>query len=262
VATNTSFVTVSILLGNGDGTLQPMTQRSIVGDAMHAVVADLNHDQHLDLAVANNLSFASVLLGDGTGGFGPLAQFPAGFGTLSNDAADLDGDTHVDLALTNAIDNTVSVLLGRGDGTFLPRTDYPTGEHPVEVVIGDFTGDHRLDIVTANFESRQVSLLPGVVAPVSIGEEATAALSIRAFPNPARGRIHIRCSMPEAGPVSLSVFDARGRLVEELAAPATAPGVRLFEWRPRSAPRRAAGVYWCRLEAGGCAVSVPVTVLE
>jgi hypothetical protein len=229
---------------------------------MRVVIADLNHDRHLDLAAANNLSFASVVLGDGTGGFGPLTQYPVGFGTFSIATADLDGDGHLDLALANVMDNTVSVLLGRGDGTFLPRTDYPTGEGPIDVAIGDFTGDGRPDLLTANFGGQQVSLLPNLSAPVSVERLANTAFSARAFPNPGTRRILIQFTVPEAALTSLRIFDVHGRLVEELAAATLPAGAHTYEWRPRHGRGRAPGIYVCRLTSGGRSVAFRIAVLE
>src|SRR5260370_1405911 len=71
VPNNTSF-TVSILLGNGNGTFTEAAGSPIpVGTTpADVVMGDFNGDGKLDLAVANAFSDnMSILLGDGTGGF-------------------------------------------------------------------------------------------------------------------------------------------------------------------------------------------------
>ena len=67
---------VGILLGNGDGTFQPVTTYSTsAGYADSVAVADLNGDSNLDLVVANctincsGYGSVSVLLGNGDGTF-------------------------------------------------------------------------------------------------------------------------------------------------------------------------------------------------
>ena len=72
--------TVSVLLGNGDGTFQP---RSIyaVGSVRFAIVAgDFTGDGQLDLAVANSRlgQSVSILLGNGDGTFQPQVTYAGG----------------------------------------------------------------------------------------------------------------------------------------------------------------------------------------
>ena len=147
---NTVDSTVSILLGNGDGTFtrndypagpQPVT----------VAAADLNHDGIPDLVVANQAANAvSVLLGSPGGVPGAAAPVPTGSGPAGIVVADLDGDGNPDLAVANEYDNSVSILLGIGDGTFAPHLDYPAGPLPVAVVAADFNGDGKLDLAIAN----------------------------------------------------------------------------------------------------------------
>jgi|SRR5271156_1194727 len=58
--------TVSILLGNGDGTFQPHVDYPVFGQSI--VAADFNGDGKLDLAVASG-GGVTVLLGNGNGTF-------------------------------------------------------------------------------------------------------------------------------------------------------------------------------------------------
>ena len=156
---------VSILLGNGDGTFQPKTDIPLGAGTgpVAAVAATLTNSGFADLVVANNANDTlSVLLGNGDGTFKTPAVIPAGHAPSSIAAADLNGDGHIDLLVTNQNDNTVSVFLGNGDGTFKPRTDYPVGTAPVWVSTGDFSGDGFLDLAVANNTDDTVSILNGV----------------------------------------------------------------------------------------------------
>src|SRR5262249_61329351 len=62
--------TVSVLLGNGDGTFQPQVTYPVGLRPISIVASDFTGDGHLDLAVANfGDDTVSVLLGNGDGTF-------------------------------------------------------------------------------------------------------------------------------------------------------------------------------------------------
>jgi hypothetical protein len=114
VVTNFKSNTVSVLLGNGDGTFAA-AHNFAVGDepSKGAVLADLNGDGRPDLAVANfGSNTVSVLLGNGDGTFAAAQNFATGTQPNGVVAADLNGDGRLDLATSNFGSNSVSVLLG------------------------------------------------------------------------------------------------------------------------------------------------------
>jgi uncharacterized protein YfaP (DUF2135 family) len=169
--------TVSILLGNGDGTFQPRKDYPVGAyRPVSVAVGDFNGDHKLDLAIANlcgndptcqsGPNNVSILLGNGDGTF----QKPQKFGTGSNPSsvavADFNGDGKLDLAVANNIDSTVSILLGNGDGTFQHRVNYPTGTAPSSIAVGDLNGDGKADLAVAdsglgNVQGSAVSILLG-----------------------------------------------------------------------------------------------------
>src|SRR5438128_1433983 len=76
--------TVSVLLGNGDGTFRPAPTISMGSSPHWVAVGDFNRDGVPDLAVANfGSGTVSVLLGNGDGTFRPAATFAAGGGASS-----------------------------------------------------------------------------------------------------------------------------------------------------------------------------------
>jgi hypothetical protein len=152
--------TVSVLLGNGDGTFQPAVNYA-VGTMPSAIVAgDFNGDGHLDLAVDNfDDNTVSVLLGNGDGTFQPAANYTVGQRPWGLVTGDFTGDGHLDLAVADAggydqngnpLPGEVSILLGNGDGTFQPSQQYAVGILPRAIVAGDFNGDGHLDLAVAN----------------------------------------------------------------------------------------------------------------
>lgn len=82
---NQSAGTVSIFLGNGDGTFQTgVAYPAGVGSASYAGSMDVNSDGIADLIVANpNSSAVSILLGNGDGSLQAPAQYVTGAGGYS-----------------------------------------------------------------------------------------------------------------------------------------------------------------------------------
>jgi len=159
---NNSSNTVSILLGNGDGTFTPAASPATGGKPYSVAVGDFNGDGKPDLAVANyGSNTVSILLGNGDGTFTPAASPATGSHPDSVAVGDFNGDGKLDLAVANLFSGTVTILLGNGDGTFTPAASPATGTHPYSVAVGDFNGDGKLDLAVANRVSDNVTILLG-----------------------------------------------------------------------------------------------------
>ena len=159
ITVNESPDTLSLALGNGDGSFNARTDILIGTDINQGiglnpdaiVVADFNEDGHLDVATGNLFSNDIAFVpGNGDGTFGTPGRFATEFSPNSIAAADLDGDGHLDLLTPNATSDSVSVLLGNGDGTFADQVSYMTGDVPRFLRIADINGDGNLDVLTAN----------------------------------------------------------------------------------------------------------------
>jgi len=191
VANNNSNLsgTVSILLGNGDGTFQPHVDYPVGMGPYSVAVGDFNRDGKLDLVVANYPSVftVSVLLGNGDGTFQPQVTYPVGRQPISVAVGDLNGDGKLDLAVADFADGFVSVLLGNGDGTFQPSVEYPTGKVPSTIIIGDFNGDGKLDLATSNYAPGGYTVPPGYINILFGNGDGTfqAPTAFVAGPNPA-----------------------------------------------------------------------------
>src|SRR5262245_528710 len=101
-AANGDKNTVSVLLGNGDGTLQAAVTYATGADPYGVRSADFNGDGKLDLVTANAGGSVSVLLNNGDGTFQPTHDF----GGLNDEpyriaAGDVDGDHIPDVAVSD-----------------------------------------------------------------------------------------------------------------------------------------------------------------
>jgi len=159
---NANSNTVSILLGNGDGTFGPKSDHATGQRPFSLTSGDFNGDQAPDLAIANfDASTVSILLGVGNGTFLPKNDFATGTNPETVLTADFNRDGKLDLATTDPGANALSILLGNGDGTFAPHSDFATGTFPRGLTTGDFNADGKLDLVNTNESNANVSVFLG-----------------------------------------------------------------------------------------------------
>ena len=167
--------TISVLLGNGDGTFQPQQTFDVGKDPVSVAVADLNGDGKPDIVTANYRDgTVSLLLNDTTprSNVVRLTAQPALIvdeGPQAVTVADVNGDGSPDLVVASYYSGTVNLLLGNGRGTFVAEPSLLVGVNPIAVAVADLTHQGILDIVTANAGDGTVSVLrgsgPGVFQP-------------------------------------------------------------------------------------------------
>ena len=160
---------VSVQLGNGDGTFKAATTYLIssgFGPAeVHAVaLGSVASSSTVDLIVGSfNLNQIAVLVGNGNGTFGSPEFYTVGTATntpTSLTTGDFNDDGSLDVAVANTGDNTVSILLGHGGGTLTPSgSPISVGIEPEAIRAGDFNADGYSDLAVANHHDGTVTTL-------------------------------------------------------------------------------------------------------
>ena len=192
--------TLSILLGNGDGTFKAPTVLNTVSGATGITAADFNKDGKLDLAVAGQLGSIDIFLGNGNGTFNtpivlsavtcPSSTTCPGGGFQSHllvvAAADFNLDGNLDLVVGGFIQDQGSpgnffsnvnlgaqLFLGNGDGTFTGPQDYLVGAQTTSLTVGDFNGDGAPDVAAGDQGENFVTvLLNQTPPPVSVSPKS------------------------------------------------------------------------------------------
>ena len=121
------------------------------------VQGDVNHDQHMDLAVANyGTNSIGIHFGHGNGTFKDAIHYRLGSSRpWSMTVGDINRDNQSDLIVANHGVANIMILLGSHDGSFRVSTTYSLGydSTPMSVHVDDFNLDRVLDIALVDFSS-------------------------------------------------------------------------------------------------------------
>jgi hypothetical protein len=154
---------ISILLGNGDGTFQNAYRirgfsTPQLGYNKYIVLDRFDADSSLDIAVIG-ASRLSVLFNNGSGVFGAPQQYNQHTNGNFLMAADLDSDGDKDLVALYSTNDTIGVLKNNGQGVFQSDSLYHITDYPRFACATDLDGDGDLDMATVNIDSDNLSIL-------------------------------------------------------------------------------------------------------
>jgi flagellar hook capping protein FlgD len=186
------------------------------------------------LSLSTGESTSNSIVGDGSGG---------AFVTWEEDS--FVKSNHV--LASGLLDPTFPVngAFARLDLSFQERPDLVAGSGNAIVAWANSLIGAEFDIFAQIVGPEGVLGVPGVTP--------RAITFARPSPNPARGPLGLRFTLPEDAPVTLAIMDVNGRRVRGLASGSLPAGEHVVNWDLRDADGRPvrSGVYFARLVVAG-----------
>ncbi|MFP4502307.1 MAG: FG-GAP repeat domain-containing protein [Candidatus Hydrogenedentota bacterium] len=180
VTANAGTNTVSVFLGNGDGTFMYWDDLAAGDGPRYVLLLDLNADGRPDIVTANRDSNdLSVFRSNDDGAYDPAVNVPVDTNPRAIAPIDLDHNALPDLVVSNTGAGSLSLLPGAAGGTFDPAVHVPLDDLPTRLAVADFDSDGVDDVACVLF-SAETSQTRGAVA-VLAGDGAGGLGSARVF---------------------------------------------------------------------------------
>jgi hypothetical protein len=157
---------VSVALGNGDGTFANLVSYPVNPYSSNIAIGDVNGDNNEDIVTEGG----SILFGDGKGGFPTRRDYvftAEQVGPII--LTDIDGDGKTDIVIAGGGDSQImygdilTVFFGQGGGEFAapPYLNITNlnGTYPEVLASGDFDGDGTLDLLAT--QGSTIGILKG-----------------------------------------------------------------------------------------------------
>jgi len=150
VTTNMGSNTLSILLGNGDGTFHDQVELNVCKEPRSLALGMFNRDPYPDVALAcSGSDEVAVLFGRADGKFQEGMRYPVHRTPIAIAIDDLNGDQVPDFVVALRNDK-IKVFLGTGTGEFTHGAQYEYGDTPTSVALADLDGDGKIDLAVTN----------------------------------------------------------------------------------------------------------------
>jgi hypothetical protein len=171
VLSNSDGGDVTILLGNGDGTVNVPNVGYATGGypQFPALVADFDGDGLADIMVINDNYSYAYLRGYGDGTFRAGLDY---YAPISDDGwpeavtiatGDFNDDGIKDFAVGNCCSSStgMTIFLSRGDGSLRPGVNYGAGGALEFVAVADFDNDGNLDVAATVWDTGSLQIFHG-----------------------------------------------------------------------------------------------------
>ncbi len=147
---------VEVMLGNGDGTFQPVASNgrypTDTGNPSAIAAGDFNGDGNIDLVVIVGAGGNPItsFLGNGDGTFGSPIDSTSVYDPDYLAVGDFNGDGKDDVIVSSDYGSGPfdGVQLSNGDGTFAPPVNYSVLAAPTRLFVADLNGDGHPDWVS------------------------------------------------------------------------------------------------------------------
>ena len=183
-----------------------------------------------------------------------LEAITDGFTLSWEPVADADLQYYV-VKLGDLTANTES-LLATADNTITLTGTELNLENPYDFSVAAVDNNGNTSAYSATINSVTLDLVEGAALPTVYALDAN-------YPNPFNPSTNIQFALPEAGEVSLTIYDLTGRVIQTLADGRMAAGYHRVVWDGRNARGAsvATGVYFYRIVTSGGFVATRKMIL-
>lgn len=212
-------------------------------------MGDLNKDGYRDILVAHSGQRGVIV-----NGYNGEYIWNVSLADQSSNVAnigDITWDGTNDPIIGTLYQNNYAYFLDGYDGAIVASV--PT-TYAVDAInaIPDIVGDSTMEMVLGNREG-YVACLSGGYDTSSVGlplmplpDQGVLVL----YPNPARQTVSIQLTLPDAGLVSIHLYDFTGRMVSELASATLPAGIQTIQWNRSACEDIPDGIYLLKAVIG------------
>ena len=160
----TSNIGIFLNYGNGLFTKQEIYSTKRSSNPSSIAVGDFNHDNILDIVVANyGAGNVGIFFGHGNGTFLPQVSSTIGSNAYPQYVAvsNVNKNNILDIVVVDSQHNRIHFLPGYGNGSFARIATYDGvfRSMPVSIIINDFNNNSQADIVAINYGTNNIVVL-------------------------------------------------------------------------------------------------------
>ncbi len=158
VTANTNFPNenLTVMFGNGNGTLQAPISLASEATPLDVDVGDINGDTIADIVFTSQNTGLSTIISNGNGTFQAPTVLDNNLFPFSVQLVDMNADGIVDVL------SSLAIRLGNGDGTFQAPLPFPTRIVHFFATAGDLNNDDVLDVAAVSSSANAVTAMLGV----------------------------------------------------------------------------------------------------